>query len=379
MLRAWTALAGLAFTACSSLDDDLSDCGASYQMNYQLTLVTNISTELNTQLTTTVDMTMNASLRTLLKDIFRDIAHDVDLSFYDTHGDSLRLRHDQDIIDDNQTSYTIYLPMREYMHLAVANIAENNLVALENDEKCSTSRLVTPGLTGSNDTISSHTTGLFTAREPMEVLEGVNQAFYVHLDMANSAATLVIDTRGRSADSIKVFSTGFATGFEIQDSVYTFSAKPPMIRTTSVSDPASGQTAFCSVTFPSKEPATTAPSPTMPAAPKAPVETAAAPVETAAAPVETAAAATRTVIDTDEPFISEPDSKTLWEFRVYVTQPDGSVTESILGINEPLRAGQMKVLKCWLKEDGSIDTNFPEVSISVHMNWQQGGSYHHDI
>ena len=36
----------LLLTACSSIDEDLSDCGYDYEMVYELQLVTNISTRL---------------------------------------------------------------------------------------------------------------------------------------------------------------------------------------------------------------------------------------------------------------------------------------------------------------------------------------------
>ena len=154
---------------CSVIDDDLSDCGEpeeEYKIDYELRLITNMTTELETQLTTITEMGVAESLRAHLKDIFSDFAHDIDLSFYDTEGDMTRLHHKRDIIDANQTSYTLTLPMQEYMHLAVANIAENHVVGLSNDENCQTSMLQQTD----DSPIASHTTGLFTARLPMEVL-----------------------------------------------------------------------------------------------------------------------------------------------------------------------------------------------------------------
>ena len=117
----------LTLLACSSIDEDLSDCGSDYELNYELRLVTNMTTELQTQLTTQTDVNIAQALRTHLQNIFTDFAHDVDLSFYDTQGDSLRLHHDEHIMDANQASYTLYLPMRQYMHLAAANVVNNNV------------------------------------------------------------------------------------------------------------------------------------------------------------------------------------------------------------------------------------------------------------
>ena len=197
----------LTAVSCSVIDEDLSDCVEQAKMDYELRLVTNMTTELKTQLTTQTDLNIAQALRTQLSDVFTDFAHDVDLSFYDTQGDSARLQHDEHIMDANQASYALNLPMRQYMHLATANIIDNELVTLEDDDNCHRARLQQVA----RDTIDSHGTGVFTARQPMEVLEGIDQNFNVHLYMANCAATLVIDPRGHgNLDKIRVFSTGFA-------------------------------------------------------------------------------------------------------------------------------------------------------------------------
>jgi hypothetical protein len=317
----------------------LSECT---KIEYDLTLVTNITTEietqLETQLNTQLEMELGIQLREFLGDIFTDHAHDVDLSFYDTHGDSLRLQHDEHIMDANQASYTLNLPMREYMHLAVANVVDNHLVDLVNDERCHHSTLHQ----GVPDTISSHTTGLFTARQEMEVLEGVNQNFSVHLYMANCAAALVIDTQGYDVSGIQVYSTGFASGFFLCDSSYVYSDRPPIVRTTKIATTDDAQEmAFCSVNFPSRD-----------------------------------VAKTRTVIETTEPFITPYSDEALWEFRVYVpskgTRQEDTYTETKLFIREPLRAGQLKIVKCHVTENGVIVPDNPEVSTSVTLDWKEG-------
>jgi len=214
----------MAVTSCSVIDEDLSDCGDQAKLDYELRLVTNMTTELTTQLTTQTDIRLADALKQHLDDIFTDYAHDVDLSFYDTQGDSARIQHDEHFMNANQASYTLNLPMRHYMHLATANIIDNESVTLENDQYCHSSILHQ----ASTDTIDSHTTGVFTARQSMEVLEGIDQSFNVHLYMANCAASLVIDPRGHGQlDKIRVYSTGFATGFNICDSVYHYDARSP--------------------------------------------------------------------------------------------------------------------------------------------------------
>ncbi|MBP5713674.1 MAG: hypothetical protein J6X07_03125 [Prevotella sp.] len=327
--------------SCSMIDEDQSDCevSAPAEVDYDLQLVTNMTTEIQTQLSAQTTFRLAESLRTHLSEIFSDYAHDVDLSFYDTVDDSVRLQHDRHIMDANQASYTLNLPMHEYMHLAVANIVENDLVGLANDEYCHPSKLQQVD----RDTIESHGTGIFTARLPMDVLEGVSQSFNVHLYMANCAACLVIDPQGNDVSGVKVFSTGFATGFNICDSAFVYPQQSPIVRTILLSKKEeSDEVGFCSVTFPSPE------------------------------PKEQKSGRTRTVIETEEPFIAEPGEESLWEFRVYVPQPDGTVTETVLRIREPLRAGQLKIIKVRLRADGSVDPETPEVGASVTLDWKPG-------
>ena len=339
-------------SGCSTIDDDRSDCPEdiptpppgpeppapkdSCQLDYELRLVTNMSTELYTELTTQTEISVAEELRTHLAAIFTDFAHDVDLSFYDTVGDSVRLQHDQHLMDANQASYTLNLPKRQYMHLAVANVVDNHVVSLVNDTQCHTSQL----LQETGDTISSHTTGLFTARLPMEILEGVDQEFNVHLYMANCATTLVIDTIGSGIRDLKVYTTGFATGFNIADSTYLYIDTPPIVCTVPVATDVAGQQTFCSVSFPSPE-----------------------------------VPSTRTVIETTDPFVSPESENSLWEYRVYATTATGSVTESILYVKSPLRAGQLKVIKAKMYANGSTESDDRSVAISVTLDWNPGGSY----
>ena len=163
--------------------------------------------------------------------------------------------------------------------------------------------------------------------------------------MANCAATLVIDPNNYgSIDDVRVYSTGFATGFSICDSVFHYDRQPPIVRASMVKSDGIDERAFCSVTFPSPEPSR---------------------------------ANTRTIIETEEPFIAEPSDEVLWEFRVYVpvkgnTRSEDSITETILPLKVPLRAGELKVIKCRIGDQGEIIPENPEIGTSVTLNWQSG-------
>ena len=337
---------------CSVIDDDLSNCPteeAQYQMEYELKLVTNMTTELQTQLTTITELSVASALETHLENIFSDFAHDVNLSFYDTDGAKQRLEHRVDIINTNQTTYDLTLPMRKYLHLAVANIADDDVIGLFKDDYSPTSMLQQIAPTVSDDipvgVVASHNTGLFTARQPMEVLSGVNQTFNVRLYMANCAATLVIDPQGHSTEGLQVFTTGFATRFNICDSTYVFPTKRPIIRTNRVEIPDRGdEVGFCSVTFPSPEPGHT-----------------------------------RTIIETEEPFIAGADDEALWEIRVYVPHENDTKDEYVLGIKEPIRAGQFKIIRVKMGKNGEIISENPEVGVSVTLDWKPGGEYNPEL
>ena len=342
----------LLLASCSMIDEDQSDCNYT-KVEYDLTLVTNITTEIETQLETQLNTQLEMELGVLLKDflsnIFTDYAHDVNLSFYDTHGDSLRLQHDEHIMDANQASYTLNLPKREYMHLAAANLVDNDLVDLVNDERCHHAVLEQD----EPDTISSHNTGLFTARQMIEVLEGIDQTFSVHLYMTNCAAALVLDTQGYDISGMQVYTTGFASRFFLCDSTYAYPNRSPIVRTTKIAKSEDSQeVAFCSVNFPSRTPSKT-----------------------------------RTVIETTEPFIAEPEDEVLWEFRVYVPSPNSTrqetqettYTETRLLINEMLYPGQLKIVKARIGANGTIETDAPEVGVSVTLDWKPGSIYHPEL
>ena len=303
------ALTVVLSASCSAIDEDLSNCDNDYQLDYEIRLVTNMSIELRTQLNTLED----AGIAQMLRDHLNN---------------QPRLQHDQHIMDANQQSYTINLPKRQYKHLAVANVLNNSVVSLLQDDFCRTSQL---GLT-TRDTIDSHTTGLFTARLPMNVLEGVDQQFKVNLYMANCA---------------RVYSTGFASQFNINDSTYTFAAPSPIVRTAELLDVNSGMRCYCSVNFPSREPYYNG-------------------------------VGSRSVIETEDPFIAQPGQETLWQFEVYVWK-DGKITKTVLSINKPLRAGQLMIIKGWITGEGAVQTSDQTVGVSVTLDWNEGGIYNPDL
>ena len=319
--------------SCSTIDDELSDCG--YEVNYEMKLQTNIQTKLTTQLQTDLSLKTNieltSALRTHLETVFRDYADDVDLSFYDIQGDSARLEHDQHVMNGSEEQYTLNIPRRHYLHLATANVEQEQSVESIDAENCHTAQLTQTDL----DTIPSHTTGLFSARYDMDIKDSIDQTFNVQLYMANAATVLVVDTLGSGVRDIKVYATGFATSFRMADSTYIFSDKAPIVCSTPVSTPDSRYACYSTVSFPSRD---------------------------------------VMVIPVGAARSNEPESVAmgLWAYHLYITTASGSITHSVLNSYRPLQAEQVLVMSVKLEPNGTPATSDPTVGVSVTLDWRQG-------
>ena len=345
MCRRWKYVS-LAFVAaltfvlsgCFAIDEDLSDCGEDYKLTYQLRLITNLTTELDNVLNEESDRPVADALRTYLSTIFSDYAHDVDLAFYDTKKDSSLTHHESHIMDANQSSYTIYLPVRQYMHLAVANMANEKVVSHIDDKQCHQARLKQERM----DTIPPHTTGIFTARQPMEVIEGQSRDFLVQLYMANSAVALVIDTMNVVTNNIQVDMTDMATDFNICDSTYLFDHNP-IVRAPELPVSSGRQRCYTTVCFPSHTEATRA---------------------------EGAVDADGNVVR-----INGGETGSIWRIQVYVTMPNEDIVLSTLHVRQPLGAGNLRIIKVALKPDGSVVPSNVEVGASIELGWKKGNVF----
>ena len=65
----------VSFAACSTIDEDLSDCGEEFKVEYELHLITNFETELQTQLTSSAELRVADALRDYLADVFSNVGH----------------------------------------------------------------------------------------------------------------------------------------------------------------------------------------------------------------------------------------------------------------------------------------------------------------
>ena len=344
-------------TGCKDwIDDNLDNCAAEIAITYELRLVTNIQTEMATELDQAEDSYVRTALEGYLKDIFTDYARDLDLSFYDMVGENPLLHHESEVMNASQTSYTLHLRAQNYMHNAAANIQGNGVVTIQDagygHKACfeqtsnGTSALVNSSAmmsyAGASDSVGTHKTGLFAGRlKEMDIQAGVKeQVFSVTLNMTNSATALVIDTTGSNIKEIKVFSTGFATGFMLADSVFNYPSTFPIVKNDELNVTGGSQRCFASVNFPSKD-----------------------------------TPGSRIVIETSDPFVSVGSSEALWEWHCYAKLPDGTVTRSVLSVKKPLRAGQLEIVKARAFDNGVISTDAPLVGVSVTLDWNPGGHY----
>ena len=314
------------FTGCRLVDEDLSDCGGEISINYQLRLIANMQTELETVLNEETDVYTAAALRDYLKYIFSDMARDIDLSFYTPEGEMPRKVHIREVIDANQAHYIVYLPEQEYVHTCVANMEGIGPVALRDTLFCKGSKL----LLESGEEVPSQETGVFTSRLNIKIRDDGDQTFYSYLYMANAATALVLDTSNAgNIGEISVATTGFADRFDIADSIYHYNTNY-LVRPNRIPVEDGTQQCFVSVNFPSRD------------------------------------------------FV--PETKAwgddfIWRWRVRVPLSDGTITETILGIKEPLFAGRLKIIKAKVYDNGVAYVTDPQVGVSVTLDWNDAGEH----
>lgn len=327
-------LSAVLVSGCSLVDERLADCESDYQIDYELQLVTNMSAQLQATLSLETDISVSAALHEDLQNVFTDFAHDVDLSFFDTGENPVLLHHESHLMDASQSSYRLFIPVRNYHHLAVANLSRVPGVILEGGGLFGEIRLHQE----ESDTLDSHGSSIFTARKTLEISSDPEQTFDVNLFMANCSEVLVIDTLGSKVKDVKVFASGFATDFSLADSVYLF-ARNPVFRTRQLEmeEAESSEMCFVCVNFPSRD-------------------------------VE----GSKSIIEVDDPDVEESAQDPLWNFRVYATLADGSVTETLLGVKRPVQAAHLRVVKARMYSNGSAEPEDHTVGMSVTLDWTPG-------
>lgn len=229
--------------------------------------------------------------------------------------------HEANKMGANSVSYTIYLPRNNYQNLSLANTGSADNVQITGDNTCKTLALQQE----QKDTINSHNIGLFSSRFTINEND-FEHDLYTTLYMANCAAVVVIDQSKVQPTRLWGFVEGMATQFQVNDSLYT-STRNTLVRANQLNE---GMTTY---SVPSHDALYT---------------------------------------------VSFPSTQSEWRYHV-ITQINGKYTETIFTMNEPLKAGRIKIIKTILKEDGSLSTSSTAVGVSVKLDWKPGGSHDIDI
>lgn len=331
----------LLLTSCGFIDDDLDDCYIDMQADYELRLVTNENLELARTLSDRPGIA--DALHQHLSGVFTDNGRDLDLSFYLNN-----VRQHQQTEDMNSAStkhVNMQLPIEDYTHLAIANLQGNNVLALQNGDSYNQAAIKLP--TG-DATIASQKSGIFTGRHAFtNMVRGIH-TYHMPLYIANSAAAIVLDPRTCKYTDIKVFTSGFATAFNVADSTY-FYDNSPMVLSDKVNLPDTTKwIAYCGVSYPSREPSSNARSLNY---------------------------TTRSVTQTDQPFLYADCGENIWQYETYVTMTDGTTTKTTLSIRHPLRAGQLKIIVGFIDDQGVVRLYDTDLGESVDVKWEKGSVY----
>ncbi len=320
---------GLLGTSC--INEDMSDCGADYRIDYVVKLNTNLRTNITEELNKAEEQEIARLLREALDDVFSDRAHDVDIAFYTDH----KVAHaESHIMDGNSSSFTVYLPVDNYRNLAVANRSIEPSVTVEGSKADHTYILRQVAA----DTFDVHQRALFTSRLSMNV-EDRSQVFNANLYMQNSVAALVIDHGSYTPSALWGCVEGMATSFALNDSLYAYNDQRP-VRTVCLHD-GNHHSALYSVHFPSRNSA-------------------------------------RSSGQSGLKDTHDPAEGAIWTIDCYVTL-DNKTTKSTLYIKEPLPAGDLKIIKAKIGNDGEIVSEASDVAVSVELNWKPGGEFNPEI
>lgn len=393
-------------TACSVIDEDTDDCLAEYDATYELHLVTNEEHEIQRVLGEGADIAeplrnnIADALREHLKNFFSYSGRDLDLSFYDLNGFLPRQAQEQHNFDGQPVKHVyLSLPVGEYRHNATANIADNGVAVYKNfdlswHEACLSLPLDSPvpafdgaftpsfgfpweegidaGLPADYippTSTPSMKTGMFAARRDLispsygsykeynEKNVRDEYTFTMPLYITNSAAALILDPRSAKFSDVQVYTTGFATDFNVADSTFIY-GDFPLVKADRVNLNGTPWMLFCATSFPSRE-----------ASGNKSIKSRA--IDTSVYPNQPPYR-----VDTDEPFLYDDCGKNIWRYEVYVrmVEKDGreSITRTLINVRHPLRAGQLKIVKAYIDDQGIIRLYENEIGISVDLNWQKG-------
>lgn len=302
----------------SCIDEDLSKCGVNYTVSYAVRQPVDLGAEVRAVLSAPAEQGVAADVEAALGGVFAGTVHDLDLPFYDGH--ALEYRQ-ATVIDAARATMTFYMQKADYRHLPLGNVEGGEPLGVDGAD----SDLALTLGTAAGDTIASHGRPVYSGRLDMPLADR-DEAYRADLYMVNSAVAVVLADAADGIGQVAGLVDGMASGFAVNDSTFSFD-RGQVTRMEGMLSP--GYHTLYAVTMPSRD--------ALPAS---------------------------------------ADGDGLWQVKVYVDL-GGKITENVLHISEPLRAGRVKIIKGVIKDDGSITTESPEVGVSVTLDWKPGGS--HDV
>ncbi len=309
------AMLSLAVPAC--LTSCIDEDMSDCGNDYKITYRMNLSTSLSTEIEQTLTSAEEQAFAPTLRSALGNVFTDYakDNDLSFYVGGNLS-RHEANEMNGNTASYTIYLSRNDYRHLALANTQDETQVKTTGQDALQQFALQQVA----GDTIDCHRYGLFTARKDIAA-DDFGKDIDVSLYMANCAAVVLINQNDTKPDALAGYLNGMTTCFSVNDSTYA-KTQTTVLRARSVYEAGNAYNALYAVGFPSE--------------------------------------------------------KGTWTFDVIVKR-NGKYTKTALTVSEPLKAGQLKIIKTKLKDDGSLTTETRNVGATVTLDWKQGGEHDIDI
>ena len=321
----------LTMQSCSYIDDDRSDCENTYSLTYQLEVVSNINMQLSEQLKVDAGSMTLKTLDKYFQSVLQPTTTEARLGFYPIGGNPIFFNRD---IEGQRTAFSIAIPANNYRHIAVIGQSDPSIF-LTDSAKASTVRL-TQFL---RDTVDSHVQAVMAGTLDMNVLGNQNQSWQVDLYPADAGVAVVMK-RNAKVQRLRVFLADLATSFTPDDSTWHWD-HTSLVRTVPVDVSGTDSIAYCGVAFPSHA-ATTAAKAIIPAATRA-------------------------------------DDNALWHVVILADMPDGTVTRTVLSLSDALRAGDIRVIRVRVNDNGGISTTDSNVGASVTLDWKKGGEYNPEL
>lgn len=305
--------AALLLLSSSCIDDNMSDCN-NFTVKYKIE-------------------------RDALPQTFKGSMDNLNMHFYDG-GQSLAYhRHVERENMPSDNVYSISLPMDDYHHFAIANIAGGSSVVASD-------LTVEPGsyklaYESAADTVSSHGSELYVGRKQFTIADR-NQYVEVVLRPCFSQTRLHLSYGTNPVVPVKRvvgYINQTATGFLCRDSVYEYD-RPVVVLMDETGKDENGLALFEAMSFPSKD---------------------------------------KPGSQTGSWEQSVSDENSIWNTDVYVTIDD-KITRNTINLSEPLKAGQSLDIYGVVRDDGSIDIGHNlQATVAVTIDWKPGGNIDVDM